>query len=80
MLVSETVYLRLERMGDKFSAYCSSDGKNWLICGEVNFPAKDPIQVGIHATDGWCLWGDMADTAIKIDYFRILRRFRDETP
>ena len=74
MLVSETVYLRLERMGDKFSAYCSSDGENWLICGEVSFHAEEPIQVGIHATGGWCLWGDMTDTAARFDYFRVLRR------
>ncbi|MBM3240322.1 sigma-70 family RNA polymerase sigma factor [Candidatus Poribacteria bacterium] len=74
MLVSESIYLRMERMGDKFSAYCSSDSENWLICGEVSFPAKEPIQIGIHATGGWCLWGDMADTAARFDYFRVLRR------
>jgi regulation of enolase protein 1 (concanavalin A-like superfamily) len=70
MLVSETVYLRLERRGDKFSAYCSSDGENWLICGEVSFPAEEPIQVGIHATGGLVLRGNVADTAARFDYFR----------
>jgi len=76
MLVSETVYLRMERMGARFSAYCSSDGENWLICGEVSFPAEEPIQVGIHATGGLVLRGDMADTAARFDYFRssIIRR------
>jgi regulation of enolase protein 1 (concanavalin A-like superfamily) len=43
------VHLRLERVGDEFSAYCSVDGENWLTCGTMTLPMDDPIQVGIHA-------------------------------
>ena len=30
MLVSEVLYLRLERIGDRVSTYCSGDGEHWL--------------------------------------------------
>jgi class 3 adenylate cyclase/tetratricopeptide (TPR) repeat protein len=43
------VYLRLERAGDQFSAYCSVDGENWLTCGKLALPLDDPVQIGIHA-------------------------------
>ena len=33
----DEVYLRLERSGDEFSAYCSTDGENWLTCGTMNY-------------------------------------------
>jgi len=42
-------HLRLERLGDQFSAYCSADGENWLTCGTMTLPLDDPIQVGIYA-------------------------------
>jgi len=75
MLVSEIVYLRIERIGDTFSAYCSSDGKNWFTCGEVSFHAEDPVQVGIHAIGDIDWWrGGTADTATRFDYFRVLRQ------
>ena len=75
MLVSDIIYMRIERIGDILSTYCSSDGVNWLTCGEVSFPAGDPIQVGIHAI-GYNDWwrGSKADTATRFDYFRVLRR------
>lgn len=71
-LASDTVYLRLERMGDRFSAYCSSDGENWLTCGQVTLPVEDPVQVGIHATGGLGGLGGL-DGATRFDYFRLLR-------
>jgi predicted ATPase/class 3 adenylate cyclase len=71
-LASDIVYLRLERMGDRFSGYCSSDGENWLTCGEVTFPVEDPVQVGVHATGGIGGFGGM-DGATRFDYFRVLR-------
>jgi tetratricopeptide (TPR) repeat protein/regulation of enolase protein 1 (concanavalin A-like superfamily) len=74
MLASDTFYLRLERIGDRFSAYCSGDGQNWLTCGEVNFPAQDPIQVGIHAIGSVGLRGIHMAAATRFDYFRVLRR------
>jgi regulation of enolase protein 1 (concanavalin A-like superfamily) len=72
MLVSDVVYLRLERIGDRFSAYCSSDGESWMTCGAVDFPAEDQIQVGIHAMASFGVAS--ADTATRFDYFRVLRR------
>jgi tetratricopeptide (TPR) repeat protein/regulation of enolase protein 1 (concanavalin A-like superfamily) len=45
----QEVYLRLERIGDEFTSYCSADGENWLTCGKMKLPMDDPIQVGIHA-------------------------------
>ena len=47
----EESYLRLEREGEQFSAYCSVDAKieSWATCGKLTLPLKDPIQVGIHA-------------------------------
>jgi len=42
-------HLRLERLGDQFSAYCSADGEDWLTCGKMTLPMDDPIQIGIHA-------------------------------
>jgi len=65
MLVSDIHYLRLERIGDRFSAYCSDDGENWLTCGYMDFLAEDPIKVGIHALGfSWLPGGDM-DTATQ---------------
>lgn len=72
MLASGSLYLRLERTGDRFSAYCSNDGENWLTCGMVSFPAEDPIQVGIHAIGGVGLF-PYTDTATRFDYFKIFR-------
>ena len=74
MLVSEITYLRLERVDSTFSAYCSSDGENWLTCGQVSFPAEDPVQVGIHAIGGVGVRGGDMATATLFDYFRVLRR------
>jgi tetratricopeptide (TPR) repeat protein len=73
MLASEVVYLRLERIGDRISAYCSGDGASWLTCGEVSFPAEVPIQIGIHAIGGVGLRGGAMATATRFDYFKIFR-------
>jgi len=72
-LVSDIVYLRLERIGDKFSAYCSGDGENWMTCGAVDFFAEDPIQIGIHVI-GSTGSEENTGTAARFDYFRVLRR------
>ena len=73
MLARKIVYLRLERIEYRFSAYCSNDGSNWLTCGEVSFPAEDPIQVGVHAIGGVGMRGESIATATLFDYFKILR-------
>ncbi len=73
-LPSDILYLRLERTGHVFSAYCSDDGENWLTCGCMEFPAEDPIKVGIHAI-GYCeLRGGNMETATQFDCFRVLKR------
>jgi hypothetical protein len=74
MLVSDIIYLRIERIEDKLSAYCSNDGENWLICGEVSFPIDYPIQIGVHAIGGLGSRGGSMPTAIRFDYFRVLNR------
>jgi len=45
----QEVHLRLEHLGNEFSAYCSTDEQNWSTCGKMILPMDDPIQVGIHA-------------------------------
>jgi regulation of enolase protein 1 (concanavalin A-like superfamily) len=75
ILASDVVYLRLERIGDIFSAYCSEDGSNWMTCGQVSFPVEDPIQVGIYVIGNTGLRGGYkaVETATRFDYFRIHR-------
>jgi len=46
---SESTYMRLERVGNEISAYCSIDDENWLTCGKLSFAVDDPIQIGIYA-------------------------------
>jgi regulation of enolase protein 1 (concanavalin A-like superfamily) len=46
---SERIFLRLERIGNRISAFCSADGEQWYTVGYVAFPVDDPIQVGLHA-------------------------------
>jgi len=74
MLVSEIVYLRMERIGNRFSAYCSSDGQDWMTCGEVNFLTEDPIQVGLHSIGSFRIQQESIETATLFDYFRILKK------
>ncbi|MBN1889159.1 MAG: DUF1349 domain-containing protein, partial [Thermoflexales bacterium] len=44
----ERVWLRLERRGEELRAFCSADGRQWFTAGHVNFPAEDPLQVGMY--------------------------------
>ena len=73
----DEVYLRLERIKDSFSAYCSVNGIDWVLCEEVKLPVSDPLQVGVYAI------GSIIRTAIGVvdaatgaryDYFKVLRR------
>lgn len=52
MLRGSAFRLRLEREGERFTALCSADGIHWLTCGQVDFPARDPLQVGIASLRG----------------------------
>ena len=31
--------------------FCSTDGERWFSVGKVTFPAGDPVQVGLCASD-----------------------------
>ena len=73
LLVYSLVYLRLERMDDNFAAYCSSDGTDWLTCGQMTFPAEGSIQVGIYAIGNVGIRGRNMATATRFDYFRVLK-------
>lgn len=44
-----------------------------MTCGQVSFPAEDPIQAGIHAIDTTGLRDGykVSETATKFDYFRV---------
>ena len=46
---ADSTYIRLERSGDEFSAYCSIDKENWLTCGKLNMKVDDPVNIGIYA-------------------------------
>jgi tetratricopeptide (TPR) repeat protein len=48
-LPCECVFLRLERVDRRVRALCSADGEVWFLVGQGEFPADDPLQVGIHA-------------------------------
>jgi len=65
---AEEAYLRVERQGNRFTGYISSDGENWYRCGWVDMPMEDPIQVGIHA-----LCPESPATSTRFEYFRIYR-------
>ena len=63
-------FLRLDRIGHEFSAYCSTDGVQWQTCGTDFIVMHDPIEVGVHALSP----GPIPPTTTRFDYFRILRR------
>ncbi|MCX5748627.1 MAG: tetratricopeptide repeat protein [Candidatus Saganbacteria bacterium] len=74
VLVSDVVYLRFERIGDKFIAYCSDDERKWMTCGEFSFPVEDPIQVGLYTVGVAGVFGPTnTDFVTHFDCFRIFR-------
>jgi tetratricopeptide (TPR) repeat protein len=48
-LPGERHWLRLSRIGDQVSAFCSADGERWFTVGSVGFAVRDPLEVGVHA-------------------------------
>jgi class 3 adenylate cyclase/tetratricopeptide (TPR) repeat protein len=71
------IHLRLERIGDEVSAFCSADGENWFTVGDVTFAVEDPIQVGVHALgniDRSVYHGAYPEgTAIRFESFQLWR-------
>ncbi len=62
-------FLRLERTGHQFQAYCSVDGQSWQTCGTATVVMQDPVMVGMHAL---CP-GNIPPTITRFDYFKIIR-------
>jgi tetratricopeptide (TPR) repeat protein len=48
-LPGERTWLRLERRESTVRALCSADGEQWFTAGEVEFPAREGEQIGVHA-------------------------------
>jgi hypothetical protein len=65
LLLGHAFHLRLERTGDRFAALCSTDGVQWLSCGQVVLPVKDPLLVGVAALHGM---------VVNFDYVQLLGR------
>jgi len=66
---SVMTFLRLERTGHQFQAYCSVDGQNWQSCGTTTVVMRDPVRIGMHAL---CP-GATPPTTTRFDYFKIIR-------
>ena len=64
------LYLRLERRGNLFSGYASSDSVRWLSCGQTVIGMGDPVKVGFHAL---CP-GNIPPTQTRFEYFRLFKR------
>jgi regulation of enolase protein 1 (concanavalin A-like superfamily) len=62
-------FLRLERTGHEFQAYCSIDGQNWQSCGTATVLMQDPVLVGVHSL---CP-GNTPATVTRFDYYKIIR-------
>jgi hypothetical protein len=43
------VYLRLQRAGDRWSAWYSDEGQRWIDLGEIAAGLTDPVQAGVFA-------------------------------
>src|SRR5207237_9773451 len=48
-LPAERAILRLERRGGWVRALCSAEGRHWFTIGQVEFPADEPLEAGLHA-------------------------------
>jgi hypothetical protein len=82
------LYLRLERRGNEFSGYASTDGISWISSGTTLMGMGETLEVGLFAVSP----GEKEKakpTVTRFDYLRVLRReneakryedFRRETP
>lgn len=63
------VWVRIERKGDRFTAYGSPDGKGWTQIGmSVSIPMTDPVLIGIALTShvrGTVAEGDFDDFVVR---------------
>ena len=49
----DTVYLRLERAGDRVDGWYSIDGSSWSHAGDSQFPAGGTLNVGLALINEW---------------------------
>jgi len=74
-LVSDRIFLRLERIDNTVSALCSGDGNEWFTVGHVEFPVDDPVEFGLFAIgmiDRTIYHGAFPDgTAIRFESFEL---------
>jgi tetratricopeptide (TPR) repeat protein len=73
-LPSYPIYMRLERLENRFLGYGSADGENWTLCGEVEFSMSEPVHVGLYAIGAVVKTGIGivdATTGGMYDYFKI---------
>jgi hypothetical protein len=64
-LRGNSYHLRLERTEDRFAALCSTNGVDWVTCGHVRFPVRDPVLAGVWAGHG---------IPVQFDYVWVLGR------
>ena len=70
MRLDKYLFLRLERRGNQFSGFASSDGMSWAMCGTTYVGVGDPVMVGLHAL---CP-GNLPPTLTRFEYFRLQKR------
>jgi len=70
MRLQRYLFLRIERRGNQFSAFASSDGMSWAMCGATYVGVGDPVMVGLHAL---CP-GNLPPTLTRFEYFRLQKR------
>ncbi|MGJ8676597.1 MAG: putative glycoside hydrolase [Akkermansiaceae bacterium] len=45
-------FAKIERVGDEFTGYCSTDGVTWRVIGSVNITMGEKIEMGMAVTSG----------------------------
>ena len=65
MLAGSAFHLRLERRASGSSGCASTDGVHWLTCRQIEFPARDPLLVGIASLQGM---------TVHFDWVRVLTK------
>ena len=64
------LFLRMERRGNQFSAFASSDSIQWKSCGQTNVGMGKSVHVGLHSL---CP-GNIPPTLTRFDFFRVFKR------
>lgn len=62
-----TIYLRIDRLGTKFTGYFSIDGIAWTVVGEQTISLND-AKIGVAARNGY---SGLAEIPADSDYFQL---------